>query len=613
MAFLVKDRVQETCSSPGTGTISLLGAVTGFQTFSSAIGNTNTTFYTIADQTGANWEVGLGTYSTTGNTLARTTVLASSNGGSLTNFSSGTQNVWCDYPAGKAVLLDPAGKLLAGGQGYVDYASVQPALAAGRMWYDGTTGSWNLGMGGGNITQQVGEELYVYGKASAAITGNTLLQAIYQTGVVGASGVISFAPTVAGITNGQLIIGVGTEDIALNGFGRINSWGIVHGVDTTGSTYSETWADGDAIWYNPTTGGLTKTKPSAPNLKVQLGVVIKAGSGGSGSFQVEVDHGSVLGGTDSNVQITSPSTSQILQYNGTYWTNVTLPSNAITQTEQTATAGQTVFTVSYTVGLLVVFQNGAKLGASDFTATNGTSVTLTTGAIAGDLLVFQAYAPYSLSSATGTGNAVLQTAPTINSPTLTTPILGTPASGNLSNCTGFPAAQGSSMVLLGSASASNSASIDFTGLTSSSYSSYRVYIDCAVPTNNAVNLLLRFSSSGTFQTSGYYWQNWRWTNSGQGVAGQWGSGTGIALDAAGADNLANTANNGGSFVIDIMCPYQGSDIHRVNYQGYYLGSANLGIVGNGWSGTNTIDGIRLLMDVGNISTGRFWLYGIKNA
>lgn len=423
MTFIVKDRVQETCNSPGTGTVSLLGALTGFQTFSSAIGNTNTTFYTIADQVGGNWEVGVGTYSSSGDTLTRTTVLASSNGGSLTNFASGTQNVWCDYAAGKAILLDPAGKLNVGGNGYVDYASASPTVAAGRMWYDGTTGAWNLGMGGGNITQQVGEELFVYGKASAAISGNTLLQAIYQTGTVGASGVIQFGPTVSGITNGQLIIGVATEDLALNAFGRITSFGIVHGVDTSGSTYSQTWANGDAIWYNPTTGGLTNVKPVAPNLKVQLGTVIKAGTGGSGSFFVEVDHGSVLGGTDSNVQITSPATGNLLQYNGTYWTNIALPTNGVTVTSQTATAGQTVFTTTYTVGQLWVYRNGVLLNSADYTASNGTSVTLGVGATVGDTVTFAAFSPFTLISATGTGNAVLQTSPTINAPTLTNPII----------------------------------------------------------------------------------------------------------------------------------------------------------------------------------------------
>ena len=109
MTFKVADRVKESCTSPGTGTVTLGGAVTGFQSFSSAIGASNTTYYVIADQSGANWEVGLGTVGAGGTTLARTTVLASSNGGSLTNFASGSQYVWVDYPSVKAILQDPTG------------------------------------------------------------------------------------------------------------------------------------------------------------------------------------------------------------------------------------------------------------------------------------------------------------------------------------------------------------------------------------------------------------------------------------------------------------------------------------------------------------------------
>lgn len=97
MALIVKDRVQETATAPGTGTVTLLGAVLGYQSFSSAIGNGNTTYYTIADQGGANWEVGIGTVGA--GTLSRTTVLSSSNAGSLVNFSSGTQVVFCTYPS----------------------------------------------------------------------------------------------------------------------------------------------------------------------------------------------------------------------------------------------------------------------------------------------------------------------------------------------------------------------------------------------------------------------------------------------------------------------------------------------------------------------------------
>lgn len=111
MALVLNDRVLETCTSPGTGVVSLLGAATGYQTFSVGVGNTNTCYYTISDQSGPNWEVGIGTYATAGNTLTRTTVLASSNAGSLTNFISGTQNVFVAYPAEKAVYLDASSQV----------------------------------------------------------------------------------------------------------------------------------------------------------------------------------------------------------------------------------------------------------------------------------------------------------------------------------------------------------------------------------------------------------------------------------------------------------------------------------------------------------------------
>lgn len=114
MAFVLADRVRETTTTTGTGTITLAGAVTGFQTFA-AIGNANTTYYTIAGQGTSEWEVGIGTYTSSGTTLARNTVLASSNSGSLVNFSSGTKDVFCDYPAGRAVI---------GGMGYIENEAV---------------------------------------------------------------------------------------------------------------------------------------------------------------------------------------------------------------------------------------------------------------------------------------------------------------------------------------------------------------------------------------------------------------------------------------------------------------------------------------------------------
>jgi hypothetical protein len=105
MPLVVKDRVNETSTTTGTGTFTLAGAVTGFQTFA-AIGDGNTTYYTIVLQGGSEWEVGLGTYTSSGTTLSRDTVLSSSNSNNAVNFSAGTKNVFCDYPAPKAVYGD---------------------------------------------------------------------------------------------------------------------------------------------------------------------------------------------------------------------------------------------------------------------------------------------------------------------------------------------------------------------------------------------------------------------------------------------------------------------------------------------------------------------------
>ena len=110
MAFVIADRVKETTSTTGTGTVTLLGAATGFQSFA-IIGNTNTTCYTIASQAGTEWEVGIGTYSTSGTTLARTTVLSNSSATqpSALNFSAGTKDVFVTYPAEFATFANGNG------------------------------------------------------------------------------------------------------------------------------------------------------------------------------------------------------------------------------------------------------------------------------------------------------------------------------------------------------------------------------------------------------------------------------------------------------------------------------------------------------------------------
>ena len=110
MAFVINDRVKETSTTTGTGTFTLDGATTGFETFSSAIGNSNVTYYTIHTQNGPQFEVGIGTVGA--GTLARDTVISSSNSDAAVTFTAGTKDVFCTMPASKVAYIDNSGNTI---------------------------------------------------------------------------------------------------------------------------------------------------------------------------------------------------------------------------------------------------------------------------------------------------------------------------------------------------------------------------------------------------------------------------------------------------------------------------------------------------------------------
>jgi hypothetical protein len=125
--------------------------------------------------------------------------------------------------------------------------SYATALTTGQLGWDSTNNALAYGMANGNIIQHIGEDQYLYIKATSAITKG---QVIMFTGSVGASGVLTGAPA-TGITDGTYIMGVAAESIALNGFGFVQTFGVITNVNTTG------FADGDILWYNPSvTGGI---------------------------------------------------------------------------------------------------------------------------------------------------------------------------------------------------------------------------------------------------------------------------------------------------------------------------------------------------------------------
>ena len=427
MALVLKDRVQETSTTTGTGTFTLNGAVTQFQTFSSAIGNGNTTYYTAYTAGGTDWEVGIGTVGA--GTLTRDTILASSNSGNIVTFGAGTKYIFGDYPAGKAVYLDASGSIsqpivnisgITGAISTVDTVTFDTGytttLTTGQLGWDGNN-TLGIGMSGGNIVQEIGLQSYIYGKATSAITKGQLIK---KTGANGSSGVITFAPTTANMTNGTDIIGIAAENIALNGFGYIISIGNLKGFNTSGSSSSETWANGDTLYYNPSGNGLmTNVKPSAPNIKTEVAVVINAGTGGSGSVAVEIIHGSVLGGTDSNVQITSPTGGQTLIYDQTnqYWKNANL------------TAGTAISVTNGTGGTITI----ANTGVTALSAGTGISLSGSTGSIT----VTNSAPDQTVAITAGTGISVTGTYPNFTVTNTSPSSGGTVTAVSISSSNGF--------------------------------------------------------------------------------------------------------------------------------------------------------------------------------
>jgi hypothetical protein len=230
MALVLADRVQQTGTANTTVSFTLSGSVTGFQSFS-VVGNTNTTYYAATDTSG-NWESGLGTYSTTGPTLTRTTILASSNAGSAVTFS-GTVTVFCTYPSSRALYLDGTSANINVSQAAftangIPYASSTTALATGSA----------LTFNGTNLTTT--------GSATAArfipTSGTAPADGIYSP----ASGVLGFSASAYNIVR-MNSVGLGISTAGLTPTAKL------HVSCTSNSTYTATTTNGYGI-YNE--GGL---------------------------------------------------------------------------------------------------------------------------------------------------------------------------------------------------------------------------------------------------------------------------------------------------------------------------------------------------------------------
>jgi hypothetical protein len=501
MALVLADRVQETSTSIGTGSFTLAGAVTGYQTFA-VIGNGNTTFYTIADQGGANWEVGIGTYSTSGPTLARTTVLSNSNGNtSPVNFTAGTKTVFVTYPSEQSVNLDASGNVSAlgtissgvwqgstvgvayGGTGVTSSSGANSVVlrdanqnvvfnnfTAGFTAVTAAAGTTVLTVAStrtqvlvGSTTQtiqlpdattlQIGQSFIFVNNSSGALTitnnasatidvvpagGSVQIGATSIATNAGTWGIYSFLPgtynfsipfadfgnatisnavwngttigtayggtgltTFTGANNalfstGSSTLTAGTLPVPAGGTGVTSATanGLVYGNGTSALQVTAAGTTGQVLlgntgsapsWGSVPAGSITGTVPIANGGTGQT----TAAAAFNALSPITTTGDLIVGnGSNSATRLGIGSTGQVLTVSGgtTVWSTPTSGGGTITRTDFTATAGQTVFSVAYNVGLIDVYRNGVKLATTDFTATNGTSFTLAVAANAGDIV-----------------------------------------------------------------------------------------------------------------------------------------------------------------------------------------------------------------------------------
>jgi hypothetical protein len=214
----------------------------------------------------------------------------------------------------------------------IDYLDFNTAAAhtvvAGELAWNNTDGTLDLGLKGGNVTLQIGQEQIVR-VVNKTATNVNLLEANYQvvriTGAQGQRLKVDLALATTNALSAQTI-GVVTETINDNQEGFITVSGLVRGINTTGSLQTETWADGDIIYLSPTTAGnITNVKPIAPNHLIVIGYVVSAHIT-QGSIYVKVDNGYELDELH-NVTIATPLNNDVLTYetSSSLWKNKRLP------------------------------------------------------------------------------------------------------------------------------------------------------------------------------------------------------------------------------------------------------------------------------------------------
>ena len=278
MALVLADRVKESTSTIGTGPYALAGAENGFQTFA-VIGDGNTTYYSCTD--GSAWEVGIGTYASSGTTLARTVILKSSNGNAAVSWGVGGKLIFVTQPSEKAVYLDANGSVEdLDVSTHVDFhTTTNPSYSEGRLFYDKSMGALGFYNEEADITLQIGQEEYVrvYNNTGSTITNGT---PVYIPDEFNGVPIIAAASANDTFAKSQAV-GITTHDIENTSYGYVTVRGIVNGVNTSS-------LDVGKIIYIAPNGGLQSLAPTYPYYPTEMGECLVSDAS-NGSIYVRVN------------------------------------------------------------------------------------------------------------------------------------------------------------------------------------------------------------------------------------------------------------------------------------------------------------------------------------
>ena len=445
MAFVLADRVRDTTTTTGTGTVTLSGtAPTGYQTFGAGIGNGNNTYYTInAD---SQWEVGIGTYTASGTTLSRNTVLASSNGGALVDFALGIKDVFVTYPAEKAVTdvygtalaATTAANLAGGAAGSIPYqtaANTTAMLATGTgVLIGGATPSYTMSpsltqvtvAGDPSTALQVATKQYVDTQTSAGIhfhepvrvESPINLNATYNNGTAGVGATLTNAGTQAALVIDGVTVIVADRVLIYQQTNPVQNG--IYVVTTVGSG-STNWVltrSSDADTYvNASPDGLSEGST----------VFVQQGTTGAGTTYTCNTTGTITFGTTA-ITFVEISSAQIYSAG----TGLTLTGTTFSLTAPVATSLGGTGLTTFTSGGAVYATSASVLTTGTLPATAGG--TGQSSYTTGDLLYAASATTIGVIADVATGNALISGGaggdPSYGKIGLTTHISGTLAVGN---------------------------------------------------------------------------------------------------------------------------------------------------------------------------------------